>query len=1012
MNVGAHSLSQPRSIEPDDALASLDEALCDRPDHVYILVKKAHLLHQMGRRDEALSTAHRAVALTPPEATAFNMRGMIFDSLGRYDEARGDFERALELQPELADAINNIGILHSRAGDFVAALACYERSLALTPDQPQTRYNRAMALLVLGDWQRGFAAFECRFTLFLHEAVRLKRLAPIWVGQHSIAGKTVLLHHEQGYGDTLQFCRYVTLVEGLGARVILAVPKALRALMSSLPGRPRIVTEGEPIPAHDHCCSLMSLPLVFGTTPADVPVRIPYLRAQERLVQTWAGKLGARSRLRIGLVWSGRRYPPINYPRDMTLESLLPLLGIEGDFVSLQTHLTDTEAAILDGLPNVVRHGEHLQDFAETAALIENLDLVITVDTAVAHLAGALGKPTWLMNRYASCWRWLLGRADSPWYPTMRLFRQPSLGDWSSVVREVCAAARELLAVRRSPVASNPVAILNEALDEHRRGRLEEAVRGYRRVLASNPIQPESLHFLGVALAQRGEFEEATACLSLVVREQPHNAAAFNHRGNALAGLLRYEEAIASYDRAIGIDSTLADAYYNRGVALAELGRYEPAVASYERALQLNPDYSQAHNNLGNTLCRFDFHSRALSCYERAIECCPTFVDAWVNHANLLRRLHRYEDALRSSLRAIDCMPECAEAYNARGAVLACMGRYDEASSDYRRALELKPTLAEASWNQAIVALSRGQFLEGWKHYETRWKVRSLGLAHRFARQPPWLGVQSVRGRVVLLHAEQGYGDTLQFCRYAPLVAAKGARVVLSVPRSLQTLMGSLDGIERVIAQGDPPAFDFHCPLLSLPLASGTELASIPAPASYLRADAAASASWAERLGPRNRLRVGFSWSGSVTHPNDANRSISLEKLLPLTACDVQSVSLQEEVRAADEPALRQSPHLLRLGEELSDFAQAAALLSQLDLVVTVDTAIAHLAGALGKRVWILLPHVADWRWLQGRADSPWYPSARLFRQPVARDWKSVIEQVRCELVALIASQASPYFAR
>jgi tetratricopeptide (TPR) repeat protein len=467
-----------------------------------------------------------------------------------------------------------------------------------------------------------------------------------------------------------------------------------------------------------------------------------------------------------------------------------------------------------------------------------------------------------------------------------------------------------------------------------------------------------------------------------------------------LAGLSRYEEALASYERAIALNSTLADAHYNRGVALVQLGQRDAALASYQQAIALNPDYAQAHNNLGNLLSDLSRDAEALRCYERATELRPEFTDAWVNRTNLLRRLARYEEALECGERALRCGANVAEAHSARGAVLACVGRYDEALADYRCAIELKPTLAEGLWNKAIAHLSRGEFSEGWRLYEARWKVKSLKLTQHYASRPVWRGDESVQGKVVLLHAEQGYGDTIQFCRYATQVAARGARVILGVPSALKGLMTSLEGVQDVVAQGVVPTFDHHCPLLSLPLAFGTELDSIPAPKAYLRAHSSARARWTARLGAHTAPRVGFAWSGSATHTNDLNRSITLEALLPLTRCGLEFVSLQKEIRATDAAMLARAPMIRRLGEELTDFADAAALISELDLVISVDTSIAHLAGALGKPVWILLPFVSDWRWLQGREDSPWYPSARLIRQAVARNWTEVIERVASELPA------------
>jgi UDP:flavonoid glycosyltransferase YjiC (YdhE family) len=411
---------------------------------------KGLALAKQGRLEEALASLDAAEAIDG-DPQALNVRGMILTHLGRLDEAQAQFERALALRPEFADAINNCGTVHARRGHFAQARVCYERSLAFAPEQTHTRYNLSTTLLVLGDWERGFREFESRWRLFPHEAVRRSRLAPVWLGEEDITGKTVLLHHEQGYGDALQFCRYAPLVARRGTRVILAVPRALRAVMGTLGGGVEVVVDGDPTPAHDYCCALMSLPLVFGTTPENVPAQIPYLRAEPRRVQEWGQRLGPRPRVRIGIVWSGRRYPPINHPRDIPLATLRPLFELDAEFIALQQGLTAAEREHLARCPNVSLRGEELQDFADTAALIEQLDLLITVDTAVAHLAGAMAKPVWLMNRFASCWRWLLERTDSPWYPTMRLFRQRALGYWQGVVEEVRAAGESLIAT--PPVA-------------------------------------------------------------------------------------------------------------------------------------------------------------------------------------------------------------------------------------------------------------------------------------------------------------------------------------------------------------------------------------------------------------------------------------------------------------------------------------------------------------------------------------------------------------------------------
>ena len=435
-----------------ESLIDYDAALSLRPDDTDLLVRRAMVLNLIDRREDALGDVDRAVSLAPTAPDILNSRVIILDNLGRYTDAFADIDRMLSIQPNHLDAINNSGMIFARLGRFQEALTCYNRSLSIKLEQPQALYNRSLIRLAMGDWIRGFQEFESRWNTSPLNKARLTGLGPLWLGgDEDLNHKTILLYHEQGYGDTLQCVRYSSLLAERGARVILAVPPALASLMLSVPGVSNVVAGAHPLPSHDYQCPLMSLPLAFRTTPDTIPAPVPYLSADRSLVETWNQRLGPRTKIRIGLAWGGRRYAPINYPRDVALAALRPLLLLDADFISLQKDVSQPDAAILEQLPYVRQFGEALNDFADTAALIENLDLVISVDSAVAHLAGALGKPVWLMNRYASCWRWLQEGQDSPWYPTMRQFRQSTVGDWTSVVSRICDAAQELLDNVRRP---------------------------------------------------------------------------------------------------------------------------------------------------------------------------------------------------------------------------------------------------------------------------------------------------------------------------------------------------------------------------------------------------------------------------------------------------------------------------------------------------------------------------------------------------------------------------------
>jgi len=313
----------------------------------------------------------------------------------------------------------------------------------------------------------------------------------------------------------------------------------------------------------------------------------------------------------------------------------------------------------------------------------------------------------------------------------------------------------------------------------------------------------------------------------------------------------------------------------------------------------------------------------------------------------------------------------------------------------------LRPDFADAHFLKGLASLATGDFERGWIEYEWRRKAQSLKNTERDFAQPRWLSVEDIAGRTILLHSEQGFGDTIQFCRYAPLVAARGARVIMEVQEPLCELMTDLAGAAQIIARGDRlPDFDFHCPLPSLPLAFKTRLDTIPANAPYLRVPEQALEYWRDLLGPKRSLRIGLAWAGNAKHVRDQERSMRLCDLLPLLGIDATFVSLQKEIRADDAQTL-ENCGMLRFGHELTDFSDTAALISQLDLVISVDTSVAHLAGALGKPVWILLTHVPDWRWLLDRHDSPWYPTARLFRQPAPRQWDPLVAEIAQRLAGL-----------
>jgi predicted TPR repeat methyltransferase len=390
---------------------------------------------------------------------------------------------------------------------------------------------------------------------------------------------------------------------------------------------------------------------------------------------------------------------------------------------------------------------------------------------------------------------------------------------------------------------------------------------------------------------------------------------------------------------------------------------------------------------------------RPLESYDRAIALRPDYAEAFTNRGIVLAELDRPEEALQSYERAVAIAPDYAEAFYNRGNALRDLCRIEDAAESYERAIALVPEHAAAHWNLADCRLLLGDFARGWQEYEWRWKSALSDDGWRDFQQPLWLGVQPLDGRTILLRQGLGIGDTLLFCRYAKKAAARGARVVLEVQPSLLPLLAALEGVAQVVARGAAvPAFDYHCPLMSLPLAFKTDLATIPAAVPYIRSEPSRVAAWRVKLGDAKKPRVGLVWSGSMLLKND-KRSIALTEMLPLVADWAQWVCLQKEVSDSEAAMLASRPDIRYVGGELNDFADTAALIELMDIVVSVDTAVANLAGAMGKPVWILLPYIPmDWRWMLDREDSLWYPTARLFRQSASREWASVISRVNREL--------------
>lgn len=943
------------------------------------------LLNESGRHDEALACFRRLAELEPAKPRSHANLGVALRALGRSDDAKASYLEAVKLDPAFHSAQNNLGNLHYAAGEYADALRCFDAAARLAPAMPEyrfmlaksllecrrpdraeaelrfvlqcepthadawgilgrvwserhclkealdcfdrglavrpaydgLRYNRGLVRLLDGDLAGGFADYERRFEVTDFPSKRLAVAQPLWDGRE-LPEETLLLHAEQGLGDTLQFLRYLPEVARQVRRVLLLIQETLTPL-AQLPANVELLHEGDKLPAFDRVCPLLSLPHLLGTTLATIPGNIPYLRTDAPSAVDWAPRIAGRG-LRVGLVWAGNPSHQNDANRSLALASLQPLFAIPGiDYYSLQVgerRREIAESGLGERLPDL---GAACGSFADTAAALRELDLLICVDTSIAHLAGGLGLPVWLLLPWMPDWRWLLEREESPWYPSLRLFRQTAAGDWEGVVARLCQALAGKASLRAAQL------LVEEGREELERSGAALAAPLFWRALREHPRLARAASALAVLAYRAGNAPAAVQFGRRACRQEPGDP----------------------------------ENWSNCGAFLKAVGRFDEALACQRQALTLAPESAAVHANLGN----------------------------------ILGALGDWAGAEQEVRTAVTLAPQNPEFLFSLGVALREQADLAAALDVFRQTQRLAGGHVKAALHEALIELLLGDLAAGWEHYESRWHQPDCKERRAFNR-PCWQG-EPLAGKRILLHAEQGFGDSFQFLRYVPLVAAQGAQVILIVQPELESIAARMEGCTILVRSGEPlPDFDYHCPLLSLPRAFATDLASIPAAVPYIRPLPERLSAWQARLSKRRGYRVGLVWAGRPSHGNDANRSMRLAMFDELLAIPgIEWFSLQKG------PAVEQlADGIVDLGSDLASFEDTAAVLAQLDELVTVDTSVAHLAGALGLPVRVLLPRVPDWRWLWGRKDSPWYPSARLYRQTTRGDWSAPLAELAADL--------------
>ncbi len=1065
----------------DAAEQALDAALA--LDHYCgpALLALGALLVEQQRYAEAETYYARALAIDPPSAEAEQGLGSVYFLQYRYADAYFHLARAAQLKPDHPDILCNLGATLRKQARLDDAENVLRHALAIDAQHADAHFNLSVVLLQQGKMAEGWLEYEWRFRIKGRAPVVHEQ--PVWNGS-ALAGKTILIRAEQGFGDTFQFLRYLPLLKAQGARVIFECQPGLRRLLMQstyidvlVERTPSFVVPND----FDVHAMLLSLPRIMHTTLETLPPASPYLKPEAWLLQRWQARLANDTQFKVGVVWSGKLSHEDNPNRRCPLACFALLAAIPGlSIYSLQKGASASEFRQQPWADPLHDLHEELRDFADTAAVISALDWVVTVDTSVAHLAGALGKPVSVLLSDAPDWRWLSDRNDSPWYPSMRLFRQQVHQAWGAPLTKLCAELRVAAARPRaacSPSSSAAVVypplllaslhqireaqvLGNVGLAQHeletilsstphhaetnlllgellvQQGQMEAARLPLARAQQIWPDHPHLLKLLGMAAQARGDCAEATRYLERALHVGNEDGASWHAFGQCRQQLGLFAEALRAYRRCLEWQPEWAEVADKVGQLLQGMGDVEHAIDFYLRALHAEPDYFPAHFHLGNTLFSCGRHAAAETSLRCAMELnpayapvrnnlgvalkaagrlheaeCelrqatlldPTYSEAYNNLGNVLAQQDRLPEAEDAFRLALTHDPSNAQAYNNLGNAMQALGAVDAALQCYDTATLLRPKFAAAHWNRALLLLLRGDYAEGFSAYE--WGFESGARLQLALGTPLWQG-SAEPGKTLLVHSEQGFGDTLQFVRFLRLAKPLVGRLVLCCQAALVDLLAhsllKMGWVDEVVSDAaELPLHDYSCALMSLPYILQSGAQEIAADVPYIHVDSQRLQYLPQQELHPQRLKIGLVWAGLPSHQNNQRRSIGItpfKRLLDIPG--LLFYSLQKGPAAAELEEVGTLVH--DLAPSLNDFADTAAAIAQLDLVITVDTAVAHLAGAMGKPTWVLLPFASDWRWGHTLSDSAWYPTLKLFRQTQSGVWENVFEDVARALAKL-----------
>jgi tetratricopeptide (TPR) repeat protein len=900
-----------------------------------------------------------AIEIDPSYYKAIYNLGSAYYRTREIEKSIDAFQKAMIIKPDQIDIYTNLGACYGKCGDLEKAISWHQKAIKMSPDYADAHYNMGISLLLAGRLREGFKKYEWR--LKRSDFPQPGYNSPLWDGR-ILNHQVLLVYMEQGFGDAIQFIRYLPQVKSRVKKVILVCHPSVVRLFETAQGIDLIIPENYPLPSFDFHISLLSLPYIFETSLDQIPNQTPYLSAPYEIPTALKDMIDLnRKTFNVGFVWAGN--PSNKHDQDRSVPSYMfsSIASLEHiQLFSLQKQNTPSNYI---SLFDYIDLSPYLNDFSDTAFAISQLDLVISVDTAVVHLAGALKNPVWILLSKIPDWRWMMNRSDSPWYPSAKLFRQKIDGIWTDVFTNVMNELKAMTSDQSenyfcSDITPSPYLadqLLKQGNSYFRNNQLDEAIQKYKESLSIQPDCAETLYNIGVVYLKCDQPDKAIGFLNHVIELQPDHDQAYN----------------------------------NLGIACQKLDQTKRAIDYFQKAIDIKPESQKSLYNLGNALKNDQQFEKAIHVYHKAITIQPNFPECLNNLADIYIYQERYDDAMKLVDHALDNKSTYPELYFNKGVILSRLGEYEKAITYLRKAIVMRPRFVDAHYSLCFCLLILGQFTEGFEKHE--WRIAKSPAQHQYGLKR-WRG-ESFEGQTLLVYCEQGYGDCIHFVRYLPLIKPRGGEIVLGCSPELYPLFVSLKGVDKVIMEGDNfPNCDFQVSLLSLPFLCSTTLSTIPNEIPYI----ISLKNSHQHIDPiislyNDFFRVGIVWAGSPTHKNDKERSIPFQMFQQLA--DINNIRIFSFQKKGFSQECQQM-NWIDLGVYFDDFSDTAYAAKQMNLIITVDTSVAHLSGAMGLPTWVLIPPVPDWRWLLNRDDNPWYPTIRLFRKKRHEDWKSVFDRV------------------